>query len=154
MSHSAISRLYGADHHTVARWSRLPEVIQEEQRIRREVSDSAARALQALQPSAVSLIRDVLGGGEVCETCGRGNRSGEVKDQIRAAEAVFDRTGLPKRQETVLSGTVGLDLEGRSDDDLAREILEEAAAICEEDGEMKLGRLLRERLRERAKGRR
>lgn len=132
-----IARSLHVNRDTVLEWSKLPEVQIEVARIRSETSEEAKRRLVGLQRHAVAGIAKVLE-SKKCEECGRG--PADDKDVLKAAEIVFDRTGMPKTSVTEVSGGLGVEISNRTDAELERDILEEAIAILQERGFLDLSK--------------
>lgn len=137
----AISEEIGCDWHHVAKWAADPKIKAEVDRIEREISDEAIRVLGGAKLSAVSRLVAVVE-GKKCEACGRG--AAADRDAIRASEAILGRTGLPVSNRTEVSGSVKVDLDASlSEPQMEAEILEEAALIVEEAGDLELSREIR-----------
>ena len=138
---SSIAADLNCDREQVAKWNADPKIQAEIARIEAMASEDAIRMLKGAKGSAVSRLVAVLD-GKKCEACGRSPATD--RDAIRASEAILGRTGLPVSNRTEVSGSVKVDLDATlSEPQMEAEILEEAALIAEEAGDLELSRAIR-----------
>lgn len=142
-TYTQIGENLGVDRERIAAWHKLPEIQEQIRQIQAEAGRVARQRLAALQAPAVQVVGEVLGGSGqdgTCETCGRSGAA-EARDRLRAAEMVFDRTGLPRtevqQQEHVLSEDEQL-----SDEELEARVLRAAADVLRWRGEVDLAKAL------------
>lgn len=133
---SSLATHYKASRNTVRAWEEAN--FDEIEAYRKESLSNAAHGLAALQGDALRVVRGVLT-DQPCAACGR--PTAPPKERLKAAEIVFDRTGIPK--QTKLSGSVKLTSDPASD---RMAVLEAAAAILEEEGLVDLADQIRMRV--------
>lgn len=129
LSYVAIAERLQVDRETVTRWSKHPEVQAELLQLQGEATSDSRRRLTAFHGTALDGLQRILTAGK-CPECGRG--SSDDHAVIKAAVAIFDRTGLPPQKEVTVHG--GLTLSEQPDADLDREILNEAVEVLLERG--------------------
>ena len=126
----------GVHRHTIAKAMDTPEVLEEVERITNDARKAARRYGGALVGKAAKVWDEALTAttGETCAKCGVPIPDHAIR--LRAADSVADRFGLPKSevQEVVAS----LSLAEKSDAEIEREVLSEAAAILDRLGKHQL----------------
>lgn len=127
-----IAAVMGVHRSTIGRQIETPEVQEEIDRITREARKWARQRAMAMLGKVSSVWSEALDAttGEVCAECGKPRPDHAVR--LRAADSVADRFGLPKSevQEVVAS----LSMAEKSDGEIEREVLDEAAAILDRRG--------------------
>ena len=130
---AALAAAYGVGKNTVTRWEE--KKAEEIERVRQEASVDAVFQLKSMQGLALSTVRSVLT-DDLCPACNR--PASPPKDRLKASEMIFDRSGLPKVQHQVVSGSVRSDpIQDR------RLVLEAAIAILDEEGHSDLASAVR-----------
>lgn len=129
----SLARAYGCGNNTVRRWEE--KKAEEIEQARQEASAEALLQLRSMQGLALSTVRSVLT-DDLCPACNR--PASPSKDRLKASEMIFDRSGLPKVQHQVVSGSVRSDpIQDR------RLVLEAAIAILDEEGHSDLASAVR-----------
>ena len=124
----------GVHRHTIAKAMDTPEVLEEVERITNDARKAARRYGGALVGKAAKVWDEALSAASDCPECGASIPDHAIR--LRAADSVADRFGLPKSevQEVVAS----LSLAEKSDAEIEREVLVEAAAILDRLGKHQL----------------
>ena len=125
----------GVHRHTIAKAMDTPDVLEEVDRIMADARKAARRYGGALVGKAAKVWDEALAATTgACEDCGKPFPDHAIR--LRAADSVADRFGLPKSevQEVVAS----LSLAEKSDAEIEREVLVEAAAILDRLGKHQL----------------
>ena len=124
----ALSLSYKANNATVKRWGEAPEVLDEVERIRRQVTDDAIGALNSAAGEAITTVLAVMRGTAACGACGRPATAD--RDKLKAGEMILARVaGLESGERREVTARIASD-PGAD----ARLILQEAALILEERG--------------------
>ena len=124
----ALSQSYKATNSTVKRWAEAPEVLDEVERIRRQVTEDAIGQLHGAAGEAISTILTVMRGAGACGACGR--PATLDRDKLKAGEMILARVaGLESGERREVTARIASD-PGAD----ARLILQEAALILEERG--------------------
>jgi DNA-binding MarR family transcriptional regulator len=139
-SHSEIAEALGVHRNTALRAVNSPEVEEEVERMMAEARKAARRAGQTLASKAGKVWEEALKASTGCPKC-----NGEMPDhniRLRAADSVADRFGLPRTELQEVAAT--LTMADKSDAEIEREVLEEAAAILDRAGKHETARAVRE----------
>ena len=126
----------GVHRHTIAKAMDTVEVQEEAERITADARKAARRHGGALVGKVAKAWDEALTAttGDVCDKCGGGMPDHGIR--LRAADSVADRFGMPKTevQEVVASLTMA----DKSDDEIERAVLEEAAGVLDRLGKHQL----------------
>lgn len=135
-THEDIAKVIGVHRSTITRQADTPEVQEEIERLTREARKWARQRATAMLGKVASVWSDALGAttGDVCAKCGEAMADHGIR--LRAADSVADRFGLPKSEVQEVVAT--LSMADKTDDEIEREVLSEAAAILDRRGKHQL----------------
>jgi hypothetical protein len=130
--------MFGVKQQTIRRHAASPEVMAEIEAIQADAREAAKRHGRKLIGQVMGVYRDALAADRpagLCSVCKERTADPDPDHAIRvkAADSVADRFGLPKTEVTEMQGA--LMLSDKSDADLERVTLEEAARILDERGQ-------------------
>lgn len=133
-THEEIAKVMGVHRSTITRQADSAEVQEEVERLAREARKLARQRVTAQLGKVASVWSDALAATVGCPRC-----DGESPDhgiRLRAADSVADRFGLPKSEVQEVVAT--LSMADKTDDEIEREVLSEAAAILDRRGKHQL----------------
>lgn len=130
-----IATKYGVSRQAVSRWLQRDDVLELLDEVQAEARTAALRHGRNLAGRAVSVYADALTAERQveCPACEHRYEAPDHAIRIKAADSIADRFGLPRTEVSEVSAAEPL--AARSDAELERLTLEEAARILDERGE-------------------